>query len=59
MLDDHNPSALPRCSTEQQPEGLVNIDISKCYPSIPLNNMKPIPVYTIHHVIEPFNVKMI
>lgn len=57
MLPDYYPRALQWCSTEQQPEGLVNIDTGKCYPSILLNNMKPIPVYTIHDVNEPFKCK--
>lgn len=55
LLDDFYPRALQWCSTEQQPDNLVNIDISKCYPSILLNNTPPIPVYTIHDVIEPFH----
>lgn len=54
MLDEFYPRAFQWCSTERQPEGLVNIDISKCYPIILLNNMKSTPVYTIHDVIEPF-----
>lgn len=57
MLDDYYPRALQRCSTEQQPEGFANIDISKCYLSTLLNNMKPIPAYLIHDVIEPFKCK--
>lgn len=55
LLDDFYPRALQWCSTEQQPDNLGNIDISKCYSSILLNNIKPIPVYTIHDVIEPFH----
>ena len=34
---------------------LINIDISKSYPNILLNNSHPIPVYTIHDTIENFN----
>lgn len=54
ILDDYYPRALQWYSTEQQPKGLVNIDISNCYPSILLNNGKSIPVYTIHDTVEPF-----
>ena len=57
MLDDYYPRALQWCSTEEQPDNLVNIDISKCYPSILLNNTRPIPVYTIHDIIEPFSCR--
>ena len=54
MLDDFYPRVLQRCSTQKQPEGLVNIDISKCYPSklIIINNVRPIPVYTIHDTVD-------
>ena len=48
MLDDFYPRALQWCSTEERPDNLVNIDITKCYPSILLNNYRPILVYTIH-----------
>ena len=51
VLDDYYPRALQWCSTEEQPEGFISIE---CYPSILLNNQKPIPVYTIHNIIEPF-----
>lgn len=57
ILDDYYPRALQWCSTEQQPDDLVNIDISKCYPSILLNNTRPIPVYTIRDTIEPFSCR--
>ena len=55
MLDDYYPRALQWCTTDYIPEDIVSIDISKCYPSILLNNQDPIPVYSIHDVIEPFN----
>lgn len=54
VLDDFYPRALQWCSTDQQPLDLVNIDISKCYSSILINNKAPIPIYTIHDIIEPF-----
>lgn len=54
---DYYPRNLQWSSIEQQPDDLVNIDISKCYPSILLNNNRPIPVYTIHDTIEPFNCR--
>ena len=55
MLDDFYPRALQWCTTDDIPENVVSIDISKCYPSILFNNQNPIPVYSIHDVIEPFN----
>ena len=55
MLDDFYPRALQWCTTDYIPEDIVSIDISKCYPSILLNNQDPIAVYSIHDVIEPFN----
>ena len=57
MLDDFYPRALQWCTPDDIPDGVVNIDIRKSYPSILLNNTQPIPVYTIHDVIEPFNCK--
>lgn len=47
-------TALQWCSTDDQPDNLVSLDISKCYPSILINNKEPIPLYTIHDIIEPF-----
>ena len=55
MLDDYYPRALQWCTVDDIPEDVVSIDICKCYPSILLNNQDPIPVYSIHDVIEPFN----
>ena len=33
----------------------MSLDISKCYPSILIDNESPIPLYSIHDIIEPFN----
>ena len=57
VLDDFYPKALQWCSTGDQPDNLVSLDISKCYPSILINNTEPIPLYTIHDIIEPFTQK--
>lgn len=54
VLDDFYPKALQWCNTKQRPQDLVNVDISKCYQSILVENKDPIPVYTIHDIIEPF-----
>ena len=56
-LDEYYPRALQWCTTEDIPDDVVSIDISKCYPSILLNNNCGIPIYTIHDVIEPFGCK--
>ena len=55
VLDDFYPRALQWCSTEPAPDNLVSLDISKCYPSILIDNKTPIPLYTIHDIIKPFN----
>ena len=55
VLDDFYPRALQWCSTGDQPDNLVSLDISKCYPSVLINNKSPIPVYTVHDIIEPFD----
>ena len=57
MLDDFYPRALQWCTTDDIPDDIVSIDIAKCYPSILLKNNHPIPLYTIHNVIEPFGCK--
>ena len=57
MLDDFYPRALQWCTMDDIPNNIVSIDISKSYPNILLNNTHPIPPYTIHNVIEPFNCK--
>ena len=54
VLDDFYSCALQWCSTSKQPDNLVSLDISKCYPSILIDNKTPIPVYIIHDVPEPF-----
>ena len=57
MLDDFYPKALQWCTTDDIPDDVVSIDIAKCYPSVLLKNNQPIPLYSIHDVIEPFNCK--
>ena len=57
MLDDFYPRALQWCTTDDIPDNVVSIDIAKCYPSILLKNNHPIPLYTIHNVIESFGCK--
>ena len=57
ILYDFYPRALQFCTTYDIPDNVVSIDIAKCYPSILLNNTQPIPLYTIHDIIEPFNCK--
>ena len=58
VLDDFYPKALQWCSTKDQPDnypGFQRIFFSyQCYSSILINNKEPIPVYTIHDIIEPF-----
>ena len=55
IIDDFCPRALQWCSTEPRPENLTSLDISKCYPSILIDNKHPIPLYTIHDNIQPFS----
>ena len=55
VLDDFYPRALQWCSTEPAPDNLVSLDISKCYPSILIDNKTLIPLYTIHDIIKPFD----
>ena len=57
MLDDYYPRALQWCTTEDIPDDVVNIDISKSYPNVLLNNKTAIPVYSIHDVVEPFTCR--
>ena len=52
ILDRYYPSALQWCSFDDQPNGLVNIDICKQFPSILILNRYTIPIYTIHDNIE-------
>lgn len=56
VLDDFYPGALQWCSTDPKPENLTSLDISKCYLSILIDNKEPIPLYTIHDIIQPFSV---
>ena len=55
VLDDFYPRASQWCSTDPAPDNLVSLDISKCYLSILIDNETPIPLYSIHDIIEPFN----
>ena len=55
LLDDIYPRALQWCSTDPQPDNLVSLDISKCYPPIVINNKRPIPLFSIHDVIKPLS----
>ena len=55
VLDDFYPRALQWCSTDPAPDNLVSLDISKCYPSILIDNDQLIPLYTFHDIIKPFN----
>ena len=58
MLDDFYPRALQWCTKDDIPEDdVVSIDISKCYPSVLIDNAMPIPVYSIHDVVEKFSCK--
>ena len=57
MIDDFYPRALQWCTTDDIPDNVVNIDICKSYPNVLLHNNNPIPIYTIHDVVEPFNCK--
>lgn len=54
-LDDFYPRALQWCSTGVKLINPVSVDIAKCYKSILINNTSPMPVYTIHDIIEPFD----
>ena len=55
VLDDFYPRALQWCSTDPVSDNLVSLDISKCYPFILIDNDQPIPLYTIHDIIKPFD----
>lgn len=57
ILDRFYPRALQWCSFGDISEGLVNIDISKQFPSILINNSVNFPHYTMHEVFEKFNGK--
>lgn len=47
VLDDFSLKALQWFSTDDQPNNLVSLDISKCYPSILINNRSI--YYTRYH----------
>ena len=51
---DFYPRALQWWATDPVPENLTSLDISKCYPSIRIDNDQPIPLYTQHDIDEPF-----
>ena len=55
ILDDFYPRALQWCSTNPAPYDLTSLDISKCYPSMLIDNKQPIPVFNVHDIIEPFD----
>ena len=57
ILDRYYPIALQWCSFDDKPEGLVNIDICKQFPSILIKNPYTVPIYTIHDNIEKFEGK--
>ena len=54
ILDEFYPRALQWCTTDEIPDDVVSIDISKSYPSVLINNESPIPIYGIHDVEETF-----
>ena len=43
VLDDFYRRALQWCSTDPAPDNLVSLDVSKCYPSIGIDNESPMP----------------
>ena len=43
VLDDFYPRALQWCTRGELPEFVTSLDISKCYPSILINNTESIP----------------
>lgn len=55
VIDDFYPRALQWCSNDPAPDNLTSMDISKCYPSVLIDNKVPIPIYTIHDVIQPID----
>lgn len=59
VVDDFYPKALQWCSPEDRPDNVISLDVSKCYPSILINNTKPIPIYTNHDIIEPFTLTLV
>ena len=59
ILDRYYPKAIQWWSVDDPPEGLVNIDICKQFPSILMLNSKTIPIYTIHDIIQKFEGKKV
>ena len=57
ILDRYYPKAIQWCSFDDLPEGLVNIDICKQFPSILIQNGQTISIYTIHDTIQKFEGK--
>ena len=57
ILDRYYPIALQWCSFDDKPEGSVNIDICKQFPSILIKNLSTVPIYTTHDNIEKFEGK--
>ena len=57
MLDNMYLKAIQWCSFDDKPDGLVNIDICKQFPSILIQNGQTIPIYTIHDHPEKFEGK--
>lgn len=55
VLDQFFPKALQWCSSGEIPENCVNIDISKCYSTILIDNNMKILIYTIFDDIRKFN----
>lgn len=59
ILDQFYPKAIQWASFDDQPEGLVNIDICKQFPAILIQNDQTIPIYTPHDVIQKFEGKQV
>lgn len=59
ILDQFYPKAIQWASFDDQPEGLVNIDICKQFPAILIQNDQTIRIYTPHDVIQKFEGKQV
>ena len=58
MLDEYHPRALQWCTTENlKHDEIVSFDICYSYPAVLLSNNRPIPIYSIHDVIVPFECR--
>lgn len=55
LLDRLYPKAIQWCSSDTEPDDCINIDISKFYSSILIDNNTKIPIYTIFDDIRKFN----